>query len=287
VFPTQFEYHRPGSVQEAVQLLAGHPDAKVLAGGHSLLPAMKLRLAHPPALIDIGRIAGLRGVKVNGDGSVAIGALTTYQDMLDSTELTQAYPIIAEAANIVGDPQVRARGTLGGSLAHSDPAADFTAVMLALNAQVAVTGSGGQRTIPVDGFFVGLLTTSIGEDEIITEVRLPSTAGKTLGQAYEKHAHPASGYAVVGVAAVLEQSGGTIASARVAVTGAPEKATRSTAAEQALAGKAASADAIAQAAAVAADGLGHLNGDVYASAEYRAHLVRVLTRRALTRAAGL
>jgi carbon-monoxide dehydrogenase medium subunit len=287
VFPSQFEYHRAGSVQEAVQLLAANPDAKVLAGGHSLLPAMKLRLANPPALVDIGRIAGLRGIKINADGSIAIGALTTYQDLLDAGELKQSYPIIAETANVVGDPAVRARGTIGGSLAHSDPAADFTAVMLALNAGIIIVGGTGQRSASVDDLFVGLLTTSLASDELITEVRLPSLAGRKLGQAYEKHAHPASGYAVVGVAAALDLDGGTIKSARIAVTGAPEKATRATAAEQALAGKAASADAIAQAAAVATDGLGELNGDVYASAEYRAHLVRVLTRRALTRAAGL
>ncbi|HEY7033849.1 MAG TPA: xanthine dehydrogenase family protein subunit M [Thermomicrobiales bacterium] len=287
MFPSQFAYHRPSSVQEAIQLLAADPDAKVLAGGHSLLPAMKLRLANPSAVVDIGRIGGLRGITVNGDGSVAIGALTTYQDLLDSQELKQAFPIIAETANVVGDPQVRARGTLGGSLAHSDPAADFTAVMLALDAEVKAVGSNGESSIGIDDLFVGLLTTSLNADEIITEIRLPSAAGRKRGQAYEKHAHPASGYAVVGIAAVLELDGGTIRSARVAVTGAPEKATRARATEQAITGQAVSADAIARAAAVAADGLGELNGDVYASPEYRAHLVRVLTRRALTRAAGI
>jgi carbon-monoxide dehydrogenase medium subunit len=274
-------------VQEAIQLLSADPDAKVLAGGHSLLPAMKLRLANPSAVVDIGRIAGLRGIAVKGDGSVVIGALSTYQDLLDSKELQQAYPIIAETANVVGDPQVRVRGTLGGSLAHSDPAADFTAVMLALDVEVKAVGSNGESSIGIDDLFVGLLTTSLNADEIITEIRLPSAAGRKRGQAYEKHAHPASGYAVVGVAAVLDLDGGTVRSARIAVTGAPEKATRARAAEQAITGQAASADAIAQAAAVAADGLGELNGDVYASQEYRAHLVRVLTKRALTRAAEM
>jgi carbon-monoxide dehydrogenase medium subunit len=248
---------------------------------------MKLRFANPPALVDIGRIAGLRGIKVNSDGSVALGALTTYQDLLDAGELKQSYPIIAETANVVGDPQVRARGTLGGSLAHSDPAADFTAVMLALNAGIIVVGGSGERSTGIDDLFVGLLTTSLATDELITEIRLPAVGGRKLGQAYEKHAHPASGYAVVGVAAVVELDGGNVKSARIAVTGAPEKATRATAAEQALTGKAAKAETIAQAAAVATEGLGELNGDVYASPEYRAHLVRVLTRRALTRAAGL
>jgi carbon-monoxide dehydrogenase medium subunit len=248
---------------------------------------MKLRLANPSAVVDIGRIGELRGITVRGDGSVVIGALTTYQDLLDSKELRTGYPIVAETANLVGDPQVRVRGTLGGSLAHSDPAADFTAVMLALNCEVRVVGGGGESSIGIDDLFVSLLTTSLNADEIITAIRLPSPAGRKIGQAYEKHAHPASGYAVVGVAAVLELVAGTVKSARIAVTGAPEKATRATAAELALAGKAASADVIAQAAAVAADGLGELNGDVYASAEYRAHLVRVLTKRALTRAAGI
>lgn len=287
MFPSQFAYHRPGSVQEAVQLLAADPDAKVLAGGHSLLPAMKLRLANPSAVVDIGRIGGLRGITVKGDGSVAIGSLTTYQDLLDSKELKQAYPIIAETANIVGDPQVRVRGTLGGSLAHSDPAADLTAVILALNGTVTAVGTGGERTVGLDDLFVGLLTTSLSADEIITAINLPSASGRKVGQAYEKHAHPASGYAVVGVAAVLDLDGGTIKSARIGVTGAPENAKRATSAEQALAGKAASADTIAAAAALAANDLGELNGDVYASAEYRAHLVRVLTKRALTRAAGI
>ncbi|MEA2515651.1 MAG: aerobic carbon-monoxide dehydrogenase medium subunit [Thermomicrobiales bacterium] len=287
MYPSQFAYHRPTSVQEAVRLLGADPEAKVMAGGHSLLPAMKLRLANPSAIVDIGRIGGLRGITVKGDGSVIIGALTTYQDLLDSTELRQSYPIVAETANVVGDPQVRVRGTIGGSLAHADPAADFTAVMLALNCEVTAAGPNGESQIGIDDLFVGLLTTSLNADEIITAIRLPSAAGRKVGQAYEKHAHPASGYAVVGVAAVLDLDGGTIRSARIAVTGAPDKATRATAAEQALAGKPATADAIAQAAAQATQGLGELNGDTYASAEYRGHLVRVLTRRALTRAAGI
>ncbi len=287
MFPSAFSYHRASSVEEAVRLLASNPDAKILAGGHSLLPAMKLRLATPSALIDIGRIAGLRGIRVNSDGSIVIGALTTYHDLMDSAELRQGYPIIAETANVVGDPQVRARGTLGGSLAHADPAADFPAVMLALGASVKAVGTGGERVIPIDDLFVGLLTTSLAADEIITEIHLPAVGGRRLGMAYEKHAHPASGYAVVGVAAVIELDGGTARSVRIGVTGAPEHAMRATAAENALAGKALNAESIASAAQVATEGLGELNGDVYASPEYRAHLVRVLTRRALTRAAGL
>lgn len=286
MYPNQFAYHRPTSVQEAVKLLAADPDAKVLAGGHSLLPAMKLRLASPSTIVDIGRIEGLRGISIGGDGAVVIGAMTTYQDLLDASEVSQAYPIIAETAYIVGDPQVRARGTLGGSLAHLDPAADFTAVMLALNASVKAVGGNGERTIPVNELFVGLLTTSLEADEIITEIHIPSAQGKTLGQAYVKHAHPASGYAVVGVAAVLELDGKTVKAARIAVTGAPEMAMRASAAESALTGKEATAENIAAAADLAINDLGELNGDVYASADYRAHLVRVMTKRALTQAAG-
>jgi len=269
-------------VQEAVAILAGNPEAKVLAGGHSLIPAMKLRLAMPGTLVDIGRIGDLKGITVNG--GARIGAMTTYVELEDSTELTSAFPIIKETVNIVGDPAVRSRGTLGGSLAHSDPAADFTAVMLALGASVSVTGPNGDREINADDLFVDLLTTSLEPEEILTAITIPGLNG--AGAAYEKHAHPASGYAVAGVAAVIKVDGGTISSARIAVTGATSKATRASAAEAALVGKPANAETIAAAAALAADGL-ELNGDVYASAEYRAQLLKVLARRAVTRAAGI
>ena len=283
MFPTQFEYHRPASVQEAVQLLNDNPDAKILAGGHSLLPAMKLRLAAPSALVDLARVPGLRGISTNGD--VRIGAMTTYVELLDSAELRDSVPIVHETAHRVGDAQVRTRGTLGGCLAHSDPAADDTAVMLALGASVKAVGSGGERTISADDLFVDLLTTSLAPDEIITEITIPAGGGRR-GMAYEKHAHPASGYAVVGVAAVIEAGdAGNVASARVALTGATAKATRLTGVEDALAGQALGPEAFQAAADKAADGL-ELTGDHYASEEYRAHLVRVLTRRALARAAS-
>lgn len=264
-------------------MLSANPDAKVLAGGHSLIPAMKLRLAMPAALVDIGRIDTLRGISVNG-GSATIGAMTTYVEIEDSAELARAFPVVAETVRIVGDPSVRSRGTLGGSLAHSDPAADFTAVMLALGASVKATGPNGEREIPADDLFVDLLTTSLDPEEIITAITIPPLNG--AGAAYEKHAHPASGYAVVGVAAAVKAEGGTISSARIAVTGATSKATRAIAAEGALVGNPANAETIAAAAAIAADGL-EINGDVYASADYRGHLVTVLARRALTRAAGI
>jgi aerobic carbon-monoxide dehydrogenase medium subunit len=282
VYPSQFEYERPSTVQEAVAILAGNPEAKVLAGGHSLIPAMKLRLAMPGTLVDIGRIGDLKGITVNG--GARIGAMTTYVELEDSTELTSAFPIIKETVNIVGDPAVRSRGTLGGSLAHSDPAADFTAVMLALGASVSVTGPNGDREINADDLFVDLLTTSLEPEEILTAITIPGLNG--AGAAYEKHAHPASGYAVAGVAAVIKVDGGAISSARIAVTGATSNATRASAVEAALVGKPANAETIAAAAALASDGLGR-NGDVYASAEYRAQLLKVLARRAVTRAAGI
>lgn len=283
MYPQQFEYVRPSSVEEAVAILAADPDAKVLAGGHSLIPAMKLRLAAPGTIVDIGKVGGLSGVTSNG--TVSIGALTTYAAIVDDPGFGD-FPVIPAATKQVGDPAVRNRGTIGGSLAHNDPAADLTAVMLALNASVKATGSNGEREIPVDDLFVGLLTTSLESDEIITSVSIPSDFAGAK-QAYVKHPHPASGYAVVGVAVAIKEKDGKVESARIAVTGAPECPKRATSAEAALVGKALDADSIAAAAALAADDLGELNGDVYASAEYRAHLVRVLTKRALNQAAGL
>lgn len=283
MFPNQFDYHRPASVDEAVALLTADPDAKLLAGGHSLVPAMKLRLASPTALVDLSGVDGLTGIKANG--SITIGAMTTYADLRDSKELAAALPIIPHTADNVGDPAVQARGTLGGALAHSDPAADFTAVFLALDGSVDVTGSGGSRTIGADDLFVDLFTTDLAPDEIITSVSFPAQKAGTVA-AYEKFRHPASGYAVVGVAvAVSTGSGGTVESARIAVTGATSKATRATGAENALVGKALNDESIAAAAAVAADGL-EINGDHFASEDYRRHLIGVITERALKKAAA-
>jgi carbon-monoxide dehydrogenase medium subunit len=269
---------------EALHLLETYPDAKIIAGGHSLLPAMKLRLAAPEALIDLGKLSELKGIAVNG--GVRIGAMTTYYELLQSDELTSALPVIAETAHVVGDLQVRSRGTLGGSLAHSDPAADFTAVMLALGASVTATSAGGERRITTDDLFVDLLTTSLEPNEILTSIEIPASAIGAKA-AYEKHAHPASGYAVVGVAAVLTiDDAGLVTAAGVAVTGATSKATRLASVEAALVGSKATAESIAAATASASEGL-EVNGDVYASAEYRAHLVNVLARRAVSRAAGI
>ncbi len=283
MYPQQFEYVRPSSVEEAVGILASNPDAKILAGGHSLIPAMKLRLAAPGTIVDIGKIDSLVGV--TADGGVKIGAMTTYAAVIDSDKFGD-FPIIPDATRQVGDPSVRNRGTVGGSMAHNDPAADLTAVMLALNASITAQGSGGSRDIALDDLFVGLLTTSLTEDEIVTSVNIPNDFAGAK-QAYLKHAHPASGYAVVGVAVTVKEKDGKVESARIAVTGAPEHAMRATSAEAALIGNALDEQSIAAAAALAADDLGELNGDVYASAEYRAHLIKVLTRRALAKAAGL
>lgn len=282
MFPTSFAYHRAESVADAVAVLANNPDAKLLAGGHSLIPAMKLRLAVPGTLVDIGRLNELKGVEV-GDG-VKIGALATYNDLRDAPGINTTFPILGETIHRIGDQQVRAHGTIGGTLAHADPASDFTAVFLALSGSVVVTGSGGDRTIPAEELFVDLWTTSLEVDEIVTSVLLPPAPGTMMG--YEKHAHPASGYAIVGVAVVITRDGDVVSSANICVTGATSIATHAEAAERALVGKPLTKESVAASAALAAEGL-EINGDHYASEEYRAHLVRVLTRRTLERVAGL
>ena len=282
MFPAKFAYAAPSSLQEALGLLED-PDAKVIAGGHSLLPLMKLRLAQPKLLVDIGRIPGLAYVR-SEDGVLAIGAMTTYRDIQLSQEVHQRAPVLAEAAHEVGDPQVRAKGTLAGSLAHADPAGDLPAVALALGGVVRAVGSGGERDIDLDSFFVDMLTTSLQEREIIREVRLKAQP-TGAGAAYQKFDQPASHYALTGVCAVISLSGGTISSARIGVTGVGTKAYRPTAVEQALVGKAPEEEAVKAAVQSVADGI-DVQGDIHASPEYRAHLARVLTRRAVLQAAG-
>jgi carbon-monoxide dehydrogenase medium subunit len=281
MFPAKFEYTAPSSLQEAVGLLED-PDAKILAGGHSLLPLMKLRLAQPRLLVDIGRIPGLSYVRQE-DGVLAIGAMTTYRDIEHSNEVHQSAPVLAEAVHEVGDPQVRAKGTLAGALAHADPAGDLPAVALALGGTVRVVGSSGERDLDLDSFFVDMLTTALGEKEIIREIRLRvQPAGS--GAAYQKFDQPASHYALTGVCAVVSVSNGTISSARLGVTGVGTKAYRPTQVEQALAGKRLEEETIKQAVQTVADGI-DVQGDIHASPEYRAHLARVLTRRAVLEAA--
>lgn len=282
MFPAKFAYAAPSSLQEAVGLL-DDPEAKILAGGHSLLPLMKLRLAQPSLLVDLGRIPGLSYVRREGN-VLAIGAMTTYREIELSSDVHSAAPVLAEAVHEVGDPQVRAKGTLAGSLAHADPAGDLPAVALALGGTIKAVGASGERDLDLDSFFVDMLTTALQEKEIIREVRLnvqPSGAGA----AYQKFDQPASHYALTGVCAVVTVSGGSIASARIGVTGVGTKAYRPTAVEQALVGKPVDEEAVKTAVQTVADGV-DVQGDIHASPEYRAHLARVLTRRAVFEAAG-
>jgi carbon-monoxide dehydrogenase medium subunit len=275
MIPVNFDYFAPASLPEALQLLADRgEDAKLLAGGHSLVPLMKLRLAQPAALIDLGRIAELKGISVQG-GRVRIGATTTHAQVESSLEVIQNAPALAQAAHEIGDRQVRARGTIGGSLAHNDPAADLPAVMLALDAEITVRSAGGERTLKAEDFFVGMLETALRPDELITSV----SVAVSPHSAYVKFPNPASHYAITGVC-VSVQGNGTVSSARIGVTGAAPMAFRATAAESALTGKMLSAESVAAAAAAAYDGR-ELLSDIHASAEYRGSLVRVMTRRAL------
>ncbi|MGB3327969.1 MAG: xanthine dehydrogenase family protein subunit M [Thermomicrobiales bacterium] len=281
MIPASFAYHQATSVDDAVQILAGNPDAKIIAGGYSLIPAMKLRLAQPALLVDLGKVSDLRGISTQDDG-IHIGAMTTYNAVRDDAAIRQHYPVFPSAIGYIGDQQVRAHGTIGGTLAHADPAADLTAVFLALDGSVHVVGTGGDREIAADDLFVDLWTTSLEPDEVITEVVLPIPASGSIA-GYRKYGHPASGYALAGVAVRLDLDGDTVTNARVAVTGATSKATRASAAEAALTGSALTDDSIAAAAAAIADGL-EINGDTFASAEYRIHLLGVLLRRAIAEA---
>jgi carbon-monoxide dehydrogenase medium subunit len=278
MYPAQFDYVAPETLDEAIKLLAeSGGDAKILAGGHSLLPAMKLRLAQPAKLIDLRKIPGLNEIKVDANGTT-IGAMVTHVNVARSSEVQRALPSLAEACSLVGDIQVRNRGTLGGSLAHADPAGDPPAAFLALDGSVVVKGPNGERTIAGTDFFIDILTTALAEDEIVTAITFPVLAAGT-GTAYVKFEHPASHYALTGVAAAVKLDGsGNVESVKVGVTGVGPKAYRATGVEEALAGK--GADAVAAAAEHAADGI-DCNDDIHASADYRAHLARVFTRRAL------
>jgi len=280
MIPAQFDYESPSTLNEALSLLASREDAKILAGGHSLLPAMKLRLAQPALLVDIGGIGGLDYIRESGDG-IAIGAMTTHAAIAGSELLHRASPLLALAAAQIGDTQVRNRGTIGGSLAQAHPAADYPAAVMALDAHIVAHSRSGERVIPATKFFTGMFSTELRNDEILTEIRIPKTSGE--GVVYKKHHHPASGYAVVGVAVRLKVSASKIENAAVAVTGVSDIAYRATGVENALRGK--PLGAIAEAAAHAADGADAF-GDTYASAEYRKHLATVLTRRALSQAVG-
>ena len=284
MIPASFDYVAPETLEEAVRLLAENADeAKLLAGGHSLIPAMKLRLAMPRLLVDIGRIRDLSYV-TRENGTVRIGAMTTHHAIESSELLREACPLLPECASQIGDLQVRNRGTIGGSVAHADPAADWPAAILALGAEIVAVGPGGERVVAADDFFVEMMTTALEPAEILREIRVPVRAERT-GHAYLKVRQPASGFAVVGVAAAVTRAAdGTCEAARVAVTGVASKAYRATGVEGALAGKA--LDGAMEAAAALADDGVDANGDLYASEEYRRHLARVYTRRALETAAS-
>ena len=280
--PASFTYHRPSSVDEAVSLLGSLPDSRPLAGGHSLLPAMKLRLSMPAALVDIGRIPGLASVERDGNG-LRIGALATHAAVAGSETVREVCPVLGEAAALIGDRQVRNRGTIGGSLAHADPGADYPTVVTALGAAIAATGPNGDREIPAGEFFTGIFTTALGPGELLTSVLVPGTGTRT-GAAYVKHKHPASGYAVAAVGAVVTVERGSCTAARIVVGGVTGVPVDAASAAGALTGSPLSDDAIAAAGAKVPEALGGALGDGYASAEYRTHLASVLARRALTAA---
>ena len=280
MYAPQFDYYRARSVADAHHLLAKYPGAKLLAGGHSLIPLLKLRLAAPPAVVDIGRIPELRGIARQGD-DIRIGALTTHAELAASGDLRSAAAALAEAAAAVGDPAVRNRGTIGGNIAHADPGSDLPTVLVALDARIVVAGAKGERTIPADRFFTGIMATALAEDEILIAVHVPASA-RGQGSAYEKFSHPASRYAVVGAAASIAVKDGTVAAARVAVGGLLPNARRVPSVEQALVGHAATDGAAAAAAKEAARDLGEdVTGDIYASAEYRAAMAPVFIKRAV------
>ncbi|MEX2046117.1 MAG: xanthine dehydrogenase family protein subunit M [Chloroflexota bacterium] len=277
-----FTYEAPTTIDDAVKALGRSREAKVIAGGHSLIPLMKLGLTEPELIVDIGRITGLREIK-SENGAVIVGALATHRSIAENSAIATTFTALAEAAGAVGDLQVRSRGTIGGSLAHADPAADEPAPTLAFDATVRVIGPKGRRDIPAREFFKGTFETALGPNEIVVEIRLAAPAGRA-GSAYEKFAHPASGFAIVGVAAVVAiKSDGTIDRAAIGVTGAAATPFRANAAERALVGTRGDAAAIAAAAAKAADGVTTLS-DLTASSEFRKHLVSVYARRALERA---
>jgi carbon-monoxide dehydrogenase medium subunit len=289
MFPVDFSYARATSLNDALARLAAEAEAeadvKVLAGGQSLLPMMKLRLAAPELIIDIGGLMELKGVTIKPDGSTAIGALTTYRDLQRDERVTAAYPAIADALTVLADPQVRARGTVGGCVAHGDPAADLPAVLLALGAHVTIAGRDGIRAVPLDGFLLDVYTTDLAPHELVTAITLPPGP---LGQAYEKFEQPASHLPLAGACAVAEVTDGVLTSARVTVTGVASRPFRSLITERTVAGLPLSAAlpdvaALGIAESMAEAGLTAL-GDQHASAPFRVHLAGVLAGRALARA---
>ena len=281
MIPAQFDYVRPDSVDGVVSALAqGGDDAKVIAGGQSLIPLLRLRLAYPELVVDVGRVAEMKGVRDDGD-AIVIGAMTTHYEVLHDPLVRAHCGLLAQATETVADPAVRHRGTFGGALAHADPAGDLPAVALALDAEMVVAGSGGRRTVAAADFFVDYLQTAVEPDEVVVEIRLPKLDG--WGFHYEKFHRVAQSWAIVGVAAAVRRRNGSIAEARVALTNMGPAPVRASGVEEAVSG--AGPDGIAAAAERAAEGT-HAPSDLNGRADYREHLARVLTGRALTAAAG-
>lgn len=289
MIPAQFDYTRPASIEEALRILAKQdPGTKVISGGMSLLPLLKLRLADVGTLVDIGRLPELQGIREGADGGIVIGSAVTYREVLESTLVAERAPLLTEIVEDIGDVQVRNLGTLGGSVAHADPASDIPAAVLALDAKLALRSVEGQLAGPVDGFFLGAFDTRLKPSQLLVEIRIPPMPAGS-GCAYRQLTQPASGYSMVGVAAVVGWSAGAVSYARIAITGVGEVAYRAKGVEQALLGSDASEAAIAAAAARATEGQ-QVNSDIHADAEYRAAMAAVFTRRAieaaLARAAG-
>src|ERR1700736_5395961 len=281
MYAADFNYYRARSIAEAGDLLRKNPGAKLLAGGHSLIPLLKLRLTVPPALIDIGRIAELKGITVEG-GRVRIGSLTTHADLAASAAVREHCPALADAAAQIGDPAVRNRGTIGGNVAHADPASDLPTVLTALGGRFAVTGPDGSRNVDAGDFFKGMMATALGDHDLLTAIEVPARA-KGQGMAYVKFLHPASRYAVVGVAAAVSVSGGKCTAAAIAVGGLVPRPVRAAAVEKAMSGQPFSRETIATSAGRVSQDLGaDILGDLYASAEYRQAIAPVWVKRALT-----
>ncbi len=283
MYPASFQYHAPKNVKEALGLLGKlKDDAKLLAGGHSLIPMMKFRLAQPKHLIDLRKVPGLSGIKADAK-AIVIGAMATHWAVESSATVKSKLPVLAEVAGVIGDPAVRNKGTVGGALAHADPAGDWPAVMIALGAEFVCEGPKGKRTVKVDDWFKGLMTTAVKANEILTAIRVPLLPSGS-GGAYMKFPHPASRFAVVGVAAAVTlDKQGVCTGASVGVTGAGTKAVRAKGVEAALKGKKLDAAAIEAAAQKAAEGV-DVQADLQGSVEYKSHLCRVFAKRAITEA---
>jgi carbon-monoxide dehydrogenase medium subunit len=283
VIPSKFDYVKPASVADAVAALQqGGEDAKIIAGGQSLLPVLRLRLAAPSLLVDLAGIPELRGIREEGD-RVVVGAMTSYYDVLKDESVQQHVTLLAQATETVADSQVRHRGTLGGALAHADPAGDLGAVALALDAEMVIAGAAGTRTVPASEFFLDYFTTAIGEGEILTEIRFPKYTG--WGSHYEKFNRTAQAWSMVAIAAAIRTEGGAIAEARVGLTNMGTTPIRATGVEQALVGQPATADAVRAAAERVTEGTA-APSDADAASDYREHLAKVLTGRAVLAAAG-